>query len=76
MRGTQAVATYDDLYGMGLVKRNYLALAVKRVIEQPRFDGHRMILTRDLDRGIAWGFSLLRFSSTWERKRTASSCRP
>jgi hypothetical protein len=58
MRGTQAVATYDDLYGMGLVKRNYLAFAFKKVVEEPRFDGNRMILTRDLHRGIAWGLSL------------------
>lgn len=58
MRGSQASATYDDLYGLGLVKRNFLGFAMKKVVEEPRFTGNRMALTRDLDRGTAWALSL------------------
>jgi hypothetical protein len=58
LRGTQATATYDDLYGLGLVQRNYLGVATKRVVEEPVFRDNKMSLRRDLDRGTAWGFSL------------------
>jgi hypothetical protein len=58
MRGTQGVATYDDLYGLGLVQRNYLGVAVKTVVDEPEFRDNRMSLKRDLDRGTAWGFTL------------------
>ncbi len=58
MRGTQAAATYDDLYGLGLVQRNYLAFAVKSIVEEPVFKDNRMYLRQDRKHGSAWGASL------------------
>lgn len=58
MQGTQATATYDDLYGLGLVQRNYLAFAVKSVFEEPVFKDNRMYLRQDRKHGAAWGLAL------------------
>lgn len=58
MRGLQGTATYDDLYGLGLVRRNFIGVAGKKVIEEPEFRDDRMSLLRDSARGTAWGFSL------------------
>lgn len=58
LRGTQGLATYDDLYGQGLVRRNYLAAAWKRTQEEPVFRDNRLYLTADDARGMAWGVSL------------------
>jgi len=58
MRGTQGTVTYDDLYGQGLVQRNYVAVAWKKVHYEPRFDDNVLTLERDLNRGSAFGFSV------------------
>ncbi|HEX7877801.1 MAG TPA: hypothetical protein VF720_00225, partial [Candidatus Eisenbacteria bacterium] len=58
MRGTQGVVTYDDLYGEGLIQRNYLSVAWKKVHYEPRFDDNVLTLERDLNRGSAFGFSV------------------
>jgi hypothetical protein len=56
--GTRATATYDDLYGLGLVSRNYLAVAWKKTRYEPEFEQNRLILHRDDRRGGALGLSL------------------
>lgn len=58
LSGTQGLATYDDLYGQGLVRRNYLAVAWKKVQEEPTFRDNRLHLSRDTRHGAAWGLSL------------------
>lgn len=58
LHGTQGLATYDDLYGQGLVRRNYLAVAFKRAQEEPAFRDNRLYLTTDSRHGMAWGLSL------------------
>jgi hypothetical protein len=56
--GTRATATYDDLYGLGLVSRNYLAVAWKKTRYEPEFERNRLLLHRDDRRGGALGVSL------------------
>lgn len=56
--GTRAMATYDDLYGLGLVSRNYLAVSWKKTRYEPEFANNRMLLHRDDRRGGAIGLSL------------------
>lgn len=56
--GTKASATYDDLYGLGLVARNYLAVSWKKTRYEPEFEKNRLLLHRDDRRGGALGVSL------------------
>ena len=66
MRGTQAMGTHDDLFGLGLVQRNYLAFAVKSTFEEPVFRDNRMYLTRNSGRGAAWGrIPVVRERGSW-----------
>jgi hypothetical protein len=52
--GREVEASYSDIYGLGLARRTFLTLGIKSVIEQPRFEGDRVVVQKDRETGSAY----------------------
>jgi len=51
-------ASYTDLYGIGLARRSYLTFGVKTVIDEPSFEGNKLVVREDRQSGAAYAVGL------------------
>lgn len=54
MKGRTVEASYSDLYGLGLARRTFLTLGLKTAIEEPRFQGDRVVVRTNRETGGAY----------------------
>jgi hypothetical protein len=51
-------ASYTDLYGLGLARRSYLTFGIKTLIDEPRYEGNKVVVTEDRESGAAYAIGL------------------